>query len=94
MLYFWKNRSVPDIQSVGLIGQVIDPGYAQSDASKVYIRSPRGAAAVAPARRQRRPKTGETVTATPASTAAGRKTQRDCEAGRIARRRQGASAVR
>jgi hypothetical protein len=89
MLYFWKNRLVPDIQSLGLI-QVINPGYAPSDASKVYVRFPRGGAAVA-ARRQRRPKTAEIVTATPASTAAGRKTQRDYEAGRIARRRQGDS---
>ena len=92
MLYFWKNRPVPDIQSVGLIGQVIDPGYAPPDASKVYVQFPRGGgAAVAPARRQRRPKTAEAATATPASTAGGRKTQRDYEAGRIARRRQGAS---
>jgi hypothetical protein len=94
MLYFWKNRPVPDIQSVGLRGGRRCAGAA-ADASKVYARFPRGGdAAVAPARRQRRPKTAEAVTATPASTAAGRKTQRDYEAERIARRRQGASAVR
>ena len=39
---FLENRPVPDIQSVGLVGQVINPGHASSDASKVYVRFPNG----------------------------------------------------
>jgi hypothetical protein len=39
---FLENRPVPDIQSVGLIGQVVDPGHTPPDASKVYVRFPNG----------------------------------------------------
>ena len=39
---FLENRPAPDIQSVGLVGQVIDPGHKSPDASKVYVRFPDG----------------------------------------------------
>jgi hypothetical protein len=39
---FLENRPVPDILSVGLIGQVVDPGNTPPDASKVYVRFPNG----------------------------------------------------
>ena len=38
---FLENRPAPD-QSVGLVGQVIDPGHKSPDASKVYVRFPDG----------------------------------------------------
>jgi hypothetical protein len=37
-----ENRPVPDIRSVGLVGQVIDPGYAPRSESEVYVRFPNG----------------------------------------------------
>jgi hypothetical protein len=42
MFIFLENRPVPDILSVGLIGQVVDPGNTPPDASKVYVRFPNG----------------------------------------------------
>jgi hypothetical protein len=39
---FLENRAVPDVQSVGLVGQVVDPGHKPPDASKVYVRFPNG----------------------------------------------------
>jgi hypothetical protein len=37
---FLENRPVPDVQSVGSVGQVVDPGHKPPDASKVYVRFP------------------------------------------------------
>jgi len=39
---FLENRPVPDILSVGLVGQVINPGYVPPDATKVYVGFPNG----------------------------------------------------
>jgi hypothetical protein len=39
---FLENRPVPDNLSVGLVGQVVDPGHRPPDASKVYVRFPNG----------------------------------------------------
>ena len=39
---FLENRPVPDVQSVGLVGRVVDPGHKPPDASKVYVRFPNG----------------------------------------------------
>jgi hypothetical protein len=37
---FLENRPVPDVQSVGLVGQVVDPGHKPPDSSKVYVSLP------------------------------------------------------
>ena len=39
---FPDDRPAPDIQSMGLVGQIIDPGHKAPDASKVYVRFPNG----------------------------------------------------
>ena len=39
---FLENRPVPDVQSVGLVGRVVDPGHEPPDAWKVYVRFPKG----------------------------------------------------
>ena len=39
---FRDDRPAPDIRSVGLVGQIVDPGHRAPDASKVYVRFPNG----------------------------------------------------
>jgi hypothetical protein len=39
---FLENRPAPDILSVGLVGQIVDPGYTPLSSSQVYVRFPNG----------------------------------------------------
>jgi hypothetical protein len=39
---FLENRPAPDVLSVGLIGEVVDPGHTAPSASQVYVRFPNG----------------------------------------------------
>jgi hypothetical protein len=39
---FREDRPAPDVRSLGLVGQVIDPGYKPPDPTKVYVRFPNG----------------------------------------------------
>ncbi len=39
---FRDDRPPPDVRSLGLVGQVVDPGHKAPDATKVYVRFPNG----------------------------------------------------
>jgi hypothetical protein len=36
------DRPVPFIRSIGLVGEIVDPGHRPPDPTKVYVRFPKG----------------------------------------------------